>query len=1253
MSAFLTALNVTPLTGFISNGNKFDIEWFYTGAGPTYWEILRHVSPLTDIGPTMLDVSTFTSLATTVSSVITYADYLNDATDPEGIYTNAEVIDQIIHTQRKLTYSVRGVTTTETTAASCYINPPAFTLPYVTTTHNNGWLVNWSGKTQVVFNTLHLEGEQIWATKLTALGAGYLSRTAVDSNFYRNNSLNEGTVWVSDRGDGPHGGGGSSYVWRLDAHTGTVQHIYSLPGTSQTCGLCVDPRDGSCYAGGNSSVVYKLKLDNTEPVVISIPRSPWPYGIYGMASNPALPKQVGIVYGNGLKRHWDDPNMFIGDCDTGYAYPLNVQAYNAAYGSDSQLWMINAMDGYVRRYDGTTITAYSVYPDSRPHEYRGICIDNSTSSTSNYNVWIGDTNAWEINKFTWNGTTLTLNKRYTSLAYAPMGIGCDSENNLWTVEGHNCLHLDKIYQTTNASSAYPYGGGCRYPTGPYSSWSASTVINDAAIEYVLTRDPSTMAAPTLAAFNNLIETNIGTSETLTYNGTDYDRYTWGIKIKGSNTQEQHNNAVAFIAAYSADLTVTQGRRIYPNCPASIDTVIRFSFPTTPPVGDSYQYSDFTGYIAFAGDLSANNSIPIQPGSLVTTSYKFPDYTNPSFIDMSLSGIYSSPTLEDGTYWQNQINNANTIETSGYDDLTVRCKPDIYDGSFELSGIRYNFGDRDYDLGVTVPNSYITQVIPDLQQDYTYHDPSQSGKPNARWIGYPGEDSGTYFVNATAYYNHNVYLTGTNPQTTSNTEPGSATVWERWPTAQFYLTPLDTTSLRLWLWRESIYRAYGDNGLTPWSANRIISGTDPVSALFSDMSIARTWALSSWTIDFGDHNNYPAFFTSLGYTNSAFLDTVDASYSPKDATTLHANLTSHLYCRPGTYYATLFVRAINTETESAELNTMNIAATQEVRVYELEPFANFLTLAVSTVSSSYHDDATTPIWGQLYVDEPPVLNTVNLISGYAPNLTITWMECCMPHSYPISGYDWNFGDYYNEIQNLSSISALNVTVDYPCWETDQSYHRVIHTYVMPGIYNVTLCASASTTSTQSCCAKNLYVYVDELLPEACFTIGDSLTSFGVTPSGEAPLTVYFNPSCTIPGSFPICRMDWDFGDGTMTTVTRRPSTENTYGIYPFPSDLNDPRNIIVSHEFTRTLISQPSTFIVTMSAYACNTNTMDSTSGSFVTDYNVGPITVPAIDLSVGKRHIIASRSYNNEDDLLLVFEGENKPVTYSVLISGT
>ena len=50
--------------------------------------------------------------------------------------------------------------------------------------------------------------------------------------------------------------------------------------------------------------------------------------------------------------------------------------------------------------------------------------------------------------------------------------------------------------------------------------------------------------------------------------------------------------------------------------------------------------------------------------------------------------------------------------------------------------------------------------------------------------------------------------------------------------------------------------------------------------------------------------------------------------------------------------------------------------------------------------------------------------------------------------------------------------------------------------------------------------------------------------------QPPLKITFDPSTTIAGSFPICKMVWDFGDGSLPVTVQFPDNPNISHIYLF-------------------------------------------------------------------------------------------------------
>jgi hypothetical protein len=219
-----------------------------------------------------------------------------------------------------------------------------------------------------------------------------------------------------------------------------------------------------------------------------------------------------------------------------------------------------------------------------------------------------------------------------------------------------------------------------------------------------------------------------------------------------------------------------------------------------------------------------------------------------------------------------------------------------------------------------------------------------------------------------------------------------------------------------------------------------------------------------------------------------------------------------------------------------------------------------------------------------------------------------------------------------------------TAGWPEW--NNRVHNVTgeHVFIMPGFYDITLVPIPSTNNpnyTTNCSGlkKKMHVYVEEIVPQTDFTTS--------VLSGASPIEITFNPLSTIAGSFSICRLDWNFGDNTpTTTISRLMSAEytNYYNTSTF-SDLSDPRNIVVTHVFNRTNSTQLENYVVSLSAFACNTNTVN------IKNTTIGPISQITLDNIEGDIHLLENRMYSQDDNLLLVFEGQKSKNSFTVLLS--
>ncbi len=151
-------------------------------------------------------------------------------------------------------------------------------------------------------------------------------------------------------------------------------------------------------------------------------------------------------------------------------------------------------------------------------------------------------------------------------------------------------------------------------------------------------------------------------------------------------------------------------------------------------------------------------------------------------------------------------------------------------------------------------------------------------------------------------------------------------------------------------------------------------------------------------------------------------------------------------------------------------------------------------------------------------------------------------------------------------------------------------------------NDTICTVNSadflnTTQTFEQTVFKTVVTVKEIMPVASMYSVSAIT-------GPSPLAVQLTPRNCKPGSFPIDRIDWDFGDGSpIKTITRYTSIQNDPEVINtryFGADLNDVRNYDVLHTYTRNIDIYP-VFYPSLTCYSANTHSYDTCS------MTVGPI----------------------------------------------
>jgi len=133
-----------------------------------------------------------------------------------------------------------------------------------------------------------------------------------------------------------------------------------------------------------------------------------------------------------------------------------------------------------------------------------------------------------------------------------------------------------------------------------------------------------------------------------------------------------------------------------------------------------------------------------------------------------------------------------------------------------------------------------------------------------------------------------------------------------------------------------------------------------------------------------------------------------------------------------------------------------------------------------------------------------------------------------------------------------------------------------------------------------------VHVKEKMPIAFMEQVTSLTSTNLRK-----IEVSFSPFKTVTGSFPIDRIDWDFGDGSpILTLTRYTAEVNdfVYRNNAYNFDVNDVRNYNVKHTYNITNLYP--LFYPSLTCYSASSNSYSSCS------LRVGPLIHPSTPLPI-------------------------------------
>jgi hypothetical protein len=283
---------------------------------------------------------------------------------------------------------------------------------------------------------------------------------------------------------------------------------------------------------------------------------------------------------------------------------------------------------------------------------------------------------------------------------------------------------------------------------------------------------------------------------------------------------------------------------------------------------------------------------------------------------------------------------------------------------------------------------------------------------------------------------------------------------------------------------------------------------------------------------------------------------------------------------------------------------------------MTPHVDFSIFAVTTVPSAYYADMNP-------IHFPNFLPITEPLTAYCPYTKIEFRNISVPVSgYYTTSYIWHFGDYYSE--TLTTIQS--------------SIGFIEHIYQMPGSYTVSLNIKQTP---------NFYLLTEDgdylLFEDGAFIeldesyISPTIKPINITTTkvnlitlkenapqarihsvtqpvyGDSPLTLEFTPVHCIPGSFPLNRIDWDFGDSSpIKIITRQTIMSADPDIYftdTVNCDVLDVRNYNVRHTYYRTS-HENQIFYPSLTCYSSNTDLFDTCSTT------IGPIFGSPTDASI-------------------------------------
>lgn len=425
----------------------------------------------------------------------------------------------------------------------------------------------------------------------------------------------------------------------------------------------------------------------------------------------------------------------------------------------------------------------------------------------------------------------------------------------------------------------------------------------------------------------------------------------------------------------------------------------------------------------------------------------------------------------------------------------------------------------------------------------------------------------------------------------------------------------------------------------------------------------------------------SFTSVMGISSNPDSCEIESCYPEDD----RGNLVAHIYKGPGVYVVEQSVSAASSKTPGWKLSETNFTGNGEgsdfytvvvapvcpcvnIKVYPGDPSAGSFR-AITITSEDYS------------ADFPEKFNTVSGyasrfsgdvmsgISGYAPFLKVYTSGTISPRSLPITGAAWNWSDWYSDYVESDIFSFGEAKTGWPVWKTTKHWAANtsvgpcitasgVHVYTIPGIYGVALHPYVDYDSTryvassfESECEDLEYILSTPAASTNCLLLkeitmrGGEISSAGM--SQPFPTTISgFRVDGLTAGSYPIGKMDWDFGDGSPIVSVSRYTTANYdsdewVNSYPNESDERDPRNFTPSHVYRRTAVGDhPDGYTVSVTAYACNTHS------SKIITAAIPPASLPLFSETEGDLRLLDNRVFGVNDETMLTFEGVSSKQIY-------